>query len=118
MIIRRMKISPEKLDALREAITQLGNVTFDRFLKSDASAEAILNNRSCYYADIERIRRLQDARSAILDEYEKAFDTSDIPNVDMHLLPTTILEVQLDVDVEMLLKEASEAESKFFAQFF
>ena len=118
MEIRRMKISADKLNALKVAISKLGDVTFDKTIDAEAGIEAIMNNRSCYYSDMARIKALQNARSAILDEYEKAFDASNIGMPVTQVYPVTVLEVQLDQEAEDLLKVANEAESRFLNQLF
>lgn len=118
MEIRRMKISEDKLNALKVAISRLGVATFDKTIDVETGIEAIMNNLSCYFSDMARIKALQNARSAIFDEYEKAFDTSNIDLPDTQVYPVTVLEVQLDQEAEELLKVANEAESRFLNQLF
>lgn len=113
-----MKIPTEKKQALRDAIDQLGEVTYDSSISSDSDIDSQIKNRACYLNDMARIRRLQNARSDIFDEYAKAFDMTDIEIPQVPAMPVTLLSVQLDNEAEALLKEANEKEGQFFDIFF
>ena len=118
METRKVKISDQKKQALRNAIDQLGKVTFVRSIIFDSEVNSLLQNRACYINDMARIQRLQNARSEILDEYTEIFNTTDIDLTQVLYTPVTILSVELDKEAEALLKEASIIETQFLKQFF
>ena len=118
METRKVKISDQKKQALRNAIDQLGKVTFVRSIIFDSEVNSLLQNRACYINDMARIQRLQNARSEIFDEYTEIFNTTDIDLTQVLYTPVTILSVELDKEAEALLKEASIIETQFLKQFF
>ena len=113
-----MKISTQKKEALRKAIDQLGEVTYDSSISTDSDIDSQIKNRACYINDMARIQKLQNARSDIFDEYAKAFDLTDIELPQVTEIPVTLLSVQLDSEAEALLKEANEKEGQFLDKFF